>query len=367
MAYSAGSQPKGAVHPQALALLERLGYPTDGGLRSKSWDEFAAPGAPVLDFVFTVCDNAANEVCPVWPGQPMTAHWGVPDPAAVQGSEAEIAKAFRDTFLHAAAAHRIVRQSSGAQPRPHVAQEAAGRDRRTGSVRGAEGVIGANSLPKALGTAFLLAAVVGSGIMGERLAGGNVAIALLANTIATGAALAVLISIFGPVSGAHFNPAVTLFFALRREIAAAGTYRPTSLSYRSQARSPGVSGRARDVCDADPRSVGEAARRPGAMVGGVRRHLRLHAHHRRRGTSRARRRSLPRRPLYITAAYWFTASTSFANPAVTIARALTDSFAGIAPHSVPGFIAAQFVAAVAGWITAQWLFESGAIRVEIHG
>jgi protein-tyrosine-phosphatase len=98
VAYSAGSMPKGTVHPQALALLQRLGFPTDG-LRSKSWDEFAAADAPDLDFVFTVCDNTANEVCPVWPGQPMTAHWGVPDPAAAQGSEAEIAKAFRDTFL----------------------------------------------------------------------------------------------------------------------------------------------------------------------------------------------------------------------------------------------------------------------------
>jgi len=97
-AYSAGSFPKGQVHPQALALLDRFGYPTEG-LRSKSWDEFSQPGAPQLDFVFTVCDNAANEVCPVWPGHPMTAHWGVPDPAAVQGSEAEIAAAFRDAFL----------------------------------------------------------------------------------------------------------------------------------------------------------------------------------------------------------------------------------------------------------------------------
>jgi len=95
VAYSAGSQPKGAVHPQAIALLQRLGFATDG-LRSKSWDEFAATGAPALDFVFTVCDNAANEVCPVWPGQPMTAHWGVPDPAAVEG-EAQ-AVAFRDAF-----------------------------------------------------------------------------------------------------------------------------------------------------------------------------------------------------------------------------------------------------------------------------
>ena len=98
VAYSAGSQPKGAVHPQALALLARLGYPTDG-LRSKSWDEFAAPGAPPLDFVFTVCGNAANETCPVWPGQPMTAHWGVDDPAAAEGSEAQTAQAFLDAFL----------------------------------------------------------------------------------------------------------------------------------------------------------------------------------------------------------------------------------------------------------------------------
>ena len=98
VAYSAGSMPKGTVHPQALALLQRLGFLTDG-LRSKSWDEFAKPGAPALDFVFTVCDNAANEVCPIWPGQPMTAHWGVPDPATLEGTDAEIVAAFRDAFL----------------------------------------------------------------------------------------------------------------------------------------------------------------------------------------------------------------------------------------------------------------------------
>ena len=96
-AFSAGSAPKGAVNPHALALLQRLDYST-AGLRSKSWSEFAETGAPTLDFVFTVCDDAANEVCPVWPGQPMTAHWGVPDPAAVAGAEAEIATAFRDAF-----------------------------------------------------------------------------------------------------------------------------------------------------------------------------------------------------------------------------------------------------------------------------
>jgi arsenate reductase len=96
-AFSAGSHPKGAVHPLALALLERKGLPTKG-LRSKAWDEFAQPGAPALDFVFTVCDNAAGEVCPVWPGQPMTAHWGQPDPAAVEGAELDKTNAFRDAF-----------------------------------------------------------------------------------------------------------------------------------------------------------------------------------------------------------------------------------------------------------------------------
>jgi arsenate reductase len=92
-AYSAGSFPKGEVNPHAIRLLETLKLPTDG-LRSKSWDEFAKPGAPPLDFIITVCDNAAGEVCPIWPGKPVTAHWGIPDPAAAEGSDAEIAAAF---------------------------------------------------------------------------------------------------------------------------------------------------------------------------------------------------------------------------------------------------------------------------------
>jgi arsenate reductase len=96
-AYSAGSQPKRQVHPETVQLLQGLDYDTSD-FRSKAWGEFAAPGAPPLDFVFTVCDNAAGEVCPVWPGQPMTAHWGVPDPAAVTGSPAEIALAFKDAY-----------------------------------------------------------------------------------------------------------------------------------------------------------------------------------------------------------------------------------------------------------------------------
>jgi arsenate reductase (thioredoxin) len=96
-AYSAGSQPKGQVHPETIRLLQSLGYDRSG-FRSKSWQEFAKPGAPPLDFVFTVCDNAAGETCPIWPGQPMTAHWGVLDPAEATGTEAEIALAFKDAY-----------------------------------------------------------------------------------------------------------------------------------------------------------------------------------------------------------------------------------------------------------------------------
>jgi arsenate reductase len=104
-AYSAGSQPSGKVHPYALDLLGQLNYDLSG-LRSKSWEEFTAPEAPQLDFVFTVCDNAANEVCPVWPGQPMSAHWGLPDPSAAEGNESERHFAFADT-------HRMLYQRIG--------------------------------------------------------------------------------------------------------------------------------------------------------------------------------------------------------------------------------------------------------------
>ena len=101
-AYSAGSQPSGRVHPLALDLLRKLNYDTSG-MRSKTWEDFARPGAPTLDFVFTVCDDAADEVCPVWPGQPMSAHWGLPDPSRAEGSPAERALAFADT-------HRMLNQ-----------------------------------------------------------------------------------------------------------------------------------------------------------------------------------------------------------------------------------------------------------------
>ncbi len=116
--YSAGSFPKGAVHPLALDLLERLHLPTRE-LYSKSWNEFARPGAPVMDFVFTVCDQAAGEVCPMWPGNPVTAHWGVPDPAAVEGTDDQRRQAFRDAYRQLEDAHQAVRRVADRQARSH--------------------------------------------------------------------------------------------------------------------------------------------------------------------------------------------------------------------------------------------------------
>jgi glycerol uptake facilitator-like aquaporin len=209
---------------------------------------------------------------------------------------------------------------------------------------------------EAVGTAFLLATVVGSGIMAERLAGGNVAIALLGNTIPTGAILVVLILVFGPVSGAHFNPAVSLAFALRRELPW-----PLFAAYVTAQIAGAVIGvwAAHVMFDAPVWQVSTHVRAGagqwfaefvatfGLLVtifGCLAR------------TSQAIPYAVG---LYITAAYWFTASTSFANPAVTIARALSDSFAGIAPESVPAFIAAQLVGALAAVFFAQWLFLGG--------
>ena len=209
---------------------------------------------------------------------------------------------------------------------------------------------------EALGSAFLLAAIVGSGIMGERLAGGNMAMALLANTVATGAALAVLISTFGPVSGAHFNPAVTLFFALRREIAPgaallyvaaqiAGAFAGVLAAHAMFAMP--ILEISLKLRDGPAQWWSEFVATFGLMA-----------------TIAGAMRTAPNAAayligLYITAAYWFTASTSFANPAVTLARAATNSFSGIAPHSIPGFIAAQLAASVAGYALAAWLFDGG--------
>ncbi len=204
-----------------------------------------------------------------------------------------------------------------------------------------------------LGSAFLLAAVVGSGIMGERLSGGNAGVALLANTIATGAALVVLISVFAPISGAHFNPAVTLFAAIRREITVktgaayvlaqfVGALAGVWLAHAMFAMPLGeISTKMRD---GPAQWLSEFVATYGLL-------LTIVGAQRFRPTATAALVGL-----YIASAYWFTASTSFANPAVTVARSLTESFSGIAPASLPGFIGAQLAAAVAGALTLRRLF-----------
>lgn len=207
---------------------------------------------------------------------------------------------------------------------------------------------------EALGTALLLAVVIGSGVMGERLAGGNVAIALLGNTLATGAALVVLITVFGPISGAHFNPAVTLAFALRREIGVA----EASAYLAAQLVGAVVGVLVAHAMFAEPLLQVSTKLRDGpaqafselvATFGLLATIL---------GCLRFRPEFTPTAVgLYITSAYWFTASTSFANPAVTVARALSNTFAGIAPTSAPAFIAAQLVGAMAGVVLFGWLLK----------
>ncbi|MEA1651526.1 MIP/aquaporin family protein [Nitrospirillum sp. BR 11164] len=205
-----------------------------------------------------------------------------------------------------------------------------------------------------LGTALLLAIVIGSGIMGERLAGGTVAIALLGNTIATGAGLVVLITILGPLSGAHFNPAVTLMSAARRELDL-----PAALAYGVAQVLGAIVGVwvahlmfgeavlqiSTKLRDGPAQAFSEGV----ATFGLVATIL---------GAQRFRPQATPVLVgLYITAAYWFTASTSFANPAVTLARSLSDSFAGIAPASVPAFILAQLAGAAIATALGGWLFR----------
>jgi len=208
---------------------------------------------------------------------------------------------------------------------------------------------------EALGTALLLAIVIGSGIMGERLAGGNAAIALLGNTLATGAGLVVLIVIFGPISGAHFNPAVTLSFALRRELPVreALAYLPAQVAgavvgvFAAHAMfAEPILQVSQKLRDGPAQAFSEAV----ATFGLVATLL---------GCLRFRPAATPAAVgLYITSAYWFTASTSFANPAVTLARSLSNTFAGIAPASAPAFIAAQLAGAAAAVALMGWLLRA---------
>lgn len=206
-----------------------------------------------------------------------------------------------------------------------------------------------------LGTAFLLMAVVGSGIMGDRLSGGNVAIALLANTIATGAALVALILAFGPISGAHFNPAVTLADAWQRGL----SWRDVPVYLAAQIAGAFAGVAAAHLMFVEPLfSTSQHVRSGGAQLisefiatFGLLSVI--------WGCVRLRSSAVPFAVgAYITAAYWFTASTSFANPAVTLARAATNSFAGIRPVDAPGFVAAQLIGAMAATAVFRWLVPS---------
>jgi glycerol uptake facilitator-like aquaporin len=214
--------------------------------------------------------------------------------------------------------------------------------------------LGRRLAAEGLGTALLLAIVIGSGIMGERLSGGNVAIALLGNTLATGAGLVVLISIFGPISGAHFNPAVTLAMLIRRAITpgAATAY----VVVQVVAAILGVW--AAHAMFGEPLLQVSQKLRNGPALGWSEFVATFGLFATIFGTSRFKAESTGLAVgLYITAAYWFTASTSFANPAVTFARTLSNTFAGIAPVSAPAFITAQLIATVAASMVFGWLFK----------
>lgn len=208
-----------------------------------------------------------------------------------------------------------------------------------------------------LGSFLLFATVIGSGIMAEQLAGGNVAVALLGNTVATGAMLFVLITMFGPISGAHFNPAVSLVFRLRGEISSG-----LALAFVGAQLVGGIAGvwTAHLMFDLSILQFSEKARTgvgqwTGEFVATFGLLLTI------LGTIKAREQWVPVSvALYIVAAYWFTSSTSFANPAITVARSLSNSFAGIAPADVAGFVVAQVVGAMAAFGVARYLFADDA-------
>jgi len=219
--------------------------------------------------------------------------------------------------------------------------------------------LGRRLVAEALGTAFLLATVIGSGIMGERLSGGDAAITLLANSLATGAALAALIATFAPVSGAHFNPVVTLAFALEKTI----TWRTASAYFGVQVAAAFAGVAIAHMMFGEPLFFASLKSRSGdaqwwseivATFGLLTIIL---------GCVRYRPDAIPSAVgLYITAAYWFTSSTSFANPAVTLARAASNTFAGIRPDDVPGFIAAQLVGALLAVAVTRWLHGGPATK-----
>jgi glycerol uptake facilitator-like aquaporin len=216
------------------------------------------------------------------------------------------------------------------------------------------------AVAEGLGTALLLATVVGSGIMGERLASGNVAIALLANTLATAAALIALILTFGPISGAHFNPVVTIADASQRGL----PWREVPVYIIAQVMGAFVGAGAADIMFDEPIYAASRHIRSGGgqFVSEIIATFGLLAVI--WGCSRQRPTAVPFAVgAYIAAAYWFTASTSFANPAVTLARTMTDTFAGIRPVDAPGFILAQIIGAIGATVLFQWLVPRDTVSV----
>jgi len=205
-----------------------------------------------------------------------------------------------------------------------------------------------------IGSFFLFAAVIGSGVMAEALAGGNVAVALLANTLATGAMLFVLITMFGPISGAHFNPAVTLVMASRRDLPSQDVAPYILVQLAGGLLGAWAAHLMFDlpILQASVKARTGVGQWTGELVATFGLILTI------LGTLKYRPTAVPASvALYITAAYWFTSSTSFANPAITIVRSLSDSFAGIAPHDVPMFVVAQLAGAFAAAGAARWLFS----------
>jgi glycerol uptake facilitator-like aquaporin len=296
------------------------------------------PGAPI-DLIFTVCDNAAGEVCPIWPGKPMTAHWGIADPAAVEGSDAEKAFAFRKALKELETRIKLL-TSLPIDSLDRMTLQAKLREiGKTGTALSPPEMPYRALGAELLGSMLLAATVIGSGIMAERLAGGNLAVALLANTGATVAVLATLIALLGSHQRRTLQP---------RGVDRAGHPRqadyPAKRSLTSSCKSPAVvwahSWRTR--CSSCRLIQASLHLRTGmaqwlaefvATFGLL---LVILGHQ--------RARDAPWMVAgWIGAAYWFTSSTSFANPAITIARSLSNTFAGSAPSHVPGFVLAQLL------------------------
>ena len=355
------AQGRGAIRIRSSCSRPRLS--TSRSFRSKSWSEFAKPGAPPLDFVFTVCDNAAGETCPVWPGQPMTAHWGVPDPAEAKGSEAEIALAFKDTYRMLQPAHRDLHRTAAHEPRSAQPAKAAHGNRPHGRRNGARLRAGRDAIlawpaPACRGARHGVAAG-DRGRLGHHGASGWPAETsrwrCLCNSLRDrrdpGRADFDLRAGFGRAFQSRGQPGVRVArraaVANRRDLhclpdrgrharrlGGAPDVRPAGaaiLAVRSGfgqwlAEAVATFGLLLTI-------LGCVARAPAAVPYAV--------------------------GLYITAAYWFTASTSFANPAVTMARSLSDSFAGIAPAGVPAFIVAQLVGMLAAVPIARLLWQAG--------